>query len=71
MRLICSDKLTQSFICRQKVIARLLWSLGSLSQTSGLVYASSRREVELLPKNITEQLERMWLRGVASRGTWQ
>jgi len=31
------------------------------------VYAGSHREVELLPKNMTEQVERMWLRAVAPR----
>ena len=33
------------------------------------VYAGSHREVELLPKNMTEQVERMWLRAVAPRGS--
>lgn len=33
------------------------------------VYAGSHREVELLPKNMTEQVERMWLRAVAPRST--
>lgn len=33
------------------------------------VYANSHREVELLPKNMTEQVERMWLRAVAPRHT--
>lgn len=32
------------------------------------VYAGSHREVELLPKNMTEQVERMWLRAIAPRG---
>jgi anti-sigma regulatory factor (Ser/Thr protein kinase) len=31
------------------------------------VYGGSHREVELLPKNMTEQIERMWLRAVAPR----
>lgn len=31
------------------------------------VYGGSHREVELLPKNMTEQVERMWLRAVAPR----
>jgi anti-sigma regulatory factor (Ser/Thr protein kinase) len=31
------------------------------------VYAASHPEVELLPKNMTEQVERMWLRAVAHR----
>ena len=34
------------------------------------VYAGSHREVELLPKNMTEQVERMWLRAVSPRATW-
>lgn len=29
------------------------------------VYANAHREVELLPKNMTQQVERMWLRAVA------
>ncbi len=29
------------------------------------VYANAHREVELLPKNMTRQVERMWLRAVA------
>lgn len=33
------------------------------------VYAGSHRDVELLPKNMTAQVERMWLRAVAPRGT--
>lgn len=32
------------------------------------VYGSAHREVELLPKNMTEQVEKMWLRAVAPRG---
>ncbi|KFB77067.1 MAG: Signal transduction histidine kinase [Candidatus Accumulibacter cognatus] len=32
------------------------------------VYGGCHREVELLPKNMTEQVERMWLRAVAPRG---
>lgn len=32
------------------------------------VYASSHPEVELLPSNMTGQVERMWLRAVAPRG---
>lgn len=31
------------------------------------VYASNHREVELLPKNMTDQVERMWLRAIAPR----
>lgn len=31
------------------------------------VYAGSHREVELLPENMTEQIEKMWLRAVAPR----
>lgn len=33
------------------------------------VYASAHPDVELLPKNMTEQVERMWLRAVAPRST--
>ena len=33
------------------------------------VYAGSHREVELLPENMTEQVERMWLRAVSPRAT--
>lgn len=33
------------------------------------VYGGSHREVELLPKNMTEQVEKMWLRAVAPRST--
>jgi hypothetical protein len=33
------------------------------------VYAGSHREVELLPKNMTAQVERMWLRAVSPRAT--
>lgn len=31
------------------------------------VYAASHREVELLPTNMTEQIERMWLRAISPR----
>jgi hypothetical protein len=31
------------------------------------VYAGSHPEVDLLPDNMTEQVERMWLRAVAPR----
>lgn len=31
------------------------------------VYGGSHREVELIPKNMTEQVERMWLRAVSPR----
>lgn len=31
------------------------------------VYGGSHREVELIPRNMTEQVERMWLRAVAPR----
>lgn len=33
------------------------------------VYASSHPEVELLPRNMTRQVEKMWLRAVAPRST--
>ena len=33
------------------------------------VYGDSHREVELLPRNMTEQVEKMWLRAVAPRSS--
>lgn len=33
------------------------------------VYGSSHREVELIPRHMTEQVERMWLRAIAPRST--